>query len=335
MAERVSVAVPQIPTSASCRNGRPAAGSVLAGFGGYLAHLLGAQLPQVLYQSHGKQEHPAGAAVTEMHVRHFVSQNARAVVAAMVPWGRTSATGSVKFNGAETRETLEVRQPDTIATRADMDEVLCWVKPVTGGALTSHSFELTNVRPGAVVIYEVPRTLLSGALYHVDSSIGHTHRYISDDAVANNPRGFKSLLDRVHDARVGMRRHLINSAWPFTTGGSAGGIALNTGYLFGSATAGDGLRVRARDIIGDGATEMPAKMSWYIADAGASTFTFTVTCGGAGSPYTLAGVNAAGWTAELDLAVDVTLDTVKVEVTRTAGAGNLRVATCTCYEAAP
>lgn len=336
MAERVVVVPPQLPGVASVYIGRGVQGLGLAAFSSFMAHMLGAQLTQVAMQPFGKQEQPVGSGNTTLRYRHRASSNARAIVAAMMTAGYTSAAGpgSVKLNGAETQETLGVYQPDTILTWAQQAELLAWVKPVTPGVLNEHIFELTDARPHTVAIWEAPQSILRGAQLHVDASVGDVSRYITDDAVASNARGFKRLLLCVQDARREMRRHLINCAWPYTAA-PLGGISKNTGYLFGSATAGDGLRIRPRDCIGAGAVDMPCKISFYAAAVGASTFTLTVTDGAAGSPYTLAGINATGWTAELDLEALFDLDTAKVQITRTAGAGNLRIVSTCMYEDAP
>lgn len=336
MAHRVPILPTEIPDTTNLHIAAGVRGLTLEAFAAHLAHQLGAQLTEVAFQPFGKQELPVGAGNTTLRYRHRAGQNCRAIVAAIVTAGYTTAAGpgSIKLNGAETAETLDVFQPDTITTWADANELLAWVKPVNPGALNEHVFELTDARPHTLVIYEAPRAVLRGAQYHVDASVGDVSRFITDDAVASNPRGFKRLLSLVQDARREQRRHLINCAWPYTAA-PAGGISLNAGYLFGSAAAGDGLRIYPRGVIGGGAVEMPAKLSFYVADVGASTFTITVTDGGSGSPYTLAGVNATGWTAEMDIDALFDLDTVKVEVTRTAGAGNLRVVSTCCYENAP
>lgn len=335
MAQQVDIIPPGLPEVPSMANGMPVSGSQLDAFGRHLAHLLGAQLTQVAWQGFGKQEIPLGAGVTTLRYRHRAGQNCRAIVAALLCGYTTgSGPGEAKLNGAETRETLPVEQTASVLTWAEQQQFCVWVKPVTPGALNEHVFELTDTRPHSIVIYEVPLSLLRDLEYHVDRTVGDISRYITDDAVASNPRGFKRLLSGVQDARREMRRHLINCAWPYTAT-PTGGISKNSGYLFGSATAGDGLRIRPRDVIGDGATEMPAKISFYVAAVGASTFTLTISDGAAGSPYTIAGINATGWTAEADIEALFDLDTVKVEITRTAGAGSMRIVSTCCYEDAP
>jgi len=329
VSHRVSAACPPIYPVTGISIGEPIRAGQLGAIADIEAHLLGAQFTQVCNIAYGPSELDNGT----LRVRHRSSVNARSICAIMVPLGETdlsSSDGTVELVGAAAAATKHVRFPETTAD--DLENTLVWTKALTSDTLQEHVFNLVNVRPHSLSIYESPLGLLTGSDQHLDASFGYTNLLMTDD----DTRGFGAAVNNVLFARRNMRRHLVNIAWPY--GASSGGYVTTAGtrtYMIGSATTNDGIRVRTRSGLGTDLGEIPARLQIYAADVGSSVFQCFVTVEG-GSSYNFSGINAAGWwpsaNGGLSIGIDEGGQEIKVEFQRTSGSGVLRVASCVVYE---
>lgn len=310
--------------------------AVLNGMLEKVAHLLGHQLPTIHECGFGPNE---TATSGTYRVKHHASENVRAIAILAVPAGvRTSiASGTMDVPGSESPTPITWRQNVTDTPNLGQIDypTLVFVKPVTANTLQEHTYTVTDLRLHSVTAFEVPRLSLSGTQAHLDRSFASPDQYLSDDLAASDPRGWGALLNAILDARINMRRHPVSMAWqPGTTTAGA------SGYLIGSATAGDGLTVYTRKVMGSGVNTTPCRFQVYVeAMTAANTFHFDVTLnGGTVSTGAIAAASVPGWfDADPGFAIEVSNDpagdVMKVEWKRDAGAGTCRVAGISLREA--
>ncbi len=323
----VPVQAPPRPNNRRLYIGEPYTPALARALIGRVAHLLGHHLPIVHENCLGPSESSTGT----YRFQHRASANCRAIALLATPYGvvGTGVTeGTLDVPGAETDTPLTWYQHvDDVADLGDIHGGLRFVKPVTPGVLQEHTYEVSTLRLHHVVAFEVPRAVLTGNHYHVDQSHSSGRLYITDDFSTSNARGFKAILHCILQAREDMRRHMLNA---YSIGGQTTSGA--SGYLIGSATAGDGIYVYARDVMGSGVSTTPGRAQVYVsAMTAANTFTFTFDFDG--TTFTTAGVAAAsvpGWfSANPGLAVNIPNTSsgslLKVTYTRTGGAGTATV----------
>lgn len=182
-------------------------------------------------------------------------------------------------------------------------------------------------------------SLLKGTQDHVDASIASASLLISDQVGVANQRGWTAMVQELTKAREEMRRHVANWAWPYPAGGG-GGVTRDGNppfeYMIGSAAAGDGVRVRPRDVLGVGTTQVPHRLAFYISAHAGGGVTHTVRLVTSIGNYDTLNVNGTGWFGP---GVDVFFapgdDYLKLQVDRTDGGGgsNLTLNSVCCYEA--
>jgi hypothetical protein len=315
----------------------PVRAATLTSFGESFAHLLGAQMTQIIIQSFDEAEEPYAGGAFEMRVGHWGSHNAKSAVFMAIPRGYVAGTvGSWDHATAETTQTLYSHVSTAgVVDLGDCTERFVWVVPVTPDAFNDHVFTLDDCRPHSLIGWESPVSLLTGTDYHVDRSVADAGRYITDDVAM--PRGWSEMVILPKTARSECRRHLINFGWPYPAAGG-GGITSGAGYMIGSAAADDGILIRPRDVMGAGVTDVPCKLWIYVSDVDASTFTVEVEGDGTGSPWSIVGIDSPDWWPAgggLALNGNAGIDYIKLKVTRTAGAGLLTLNSVCMVEMIP
>ncbi len=331
-------AVP-LPADRVLQIAQPYTAPIAATFVARIAHLLGHHLPTVHEQGFGTTE--SGTATYRF--QHHSSRNARAIVLKAIPHGLGALsgssgifTGTLDMPGAET-VTPTTWAADEPANLTDLQQSTLWfVKTVTPNTLQEHTYVTVNLRLHSVTAYEVPLAVLEAAHYHLHRSHAEPRLYITDDASTPDPRGVEGMLDSILQARIDMRRHLVSMYW------NAGTVTSGaSGYVLGSATAGDGLRVFPRAVMGNGVASgvTPGRGQVYVsAMTAANTFTFSFNFDG--TLYTTAGIAAASVPGWFDANPGLTMSMpntsagslFKLQFTRTGGSGTATVNGCSVRE---
>jgi len=321
MTSRVNHEMPAFPRASRHHIGRPYTAALASAHEQLVAHLAGHQLSHVSECVFGDTEATTGTWRLLVHA----GQNTRAVAVVIVPYGFVGSGdfGTIACAAAEGVTSHSVRSE--AATIADLGEVrepglYRFVVPVTAGALNEIAIVVTDVQLHSMCAYEIPRGDLVDPEFHIDRSIADTGLYFTDDI----SRGVTELVNLPTRIRTLQNRHLFNV--PFQPQ-----ITLAaSGYLLGSAAANDGPRIVCRDVRGGGSTTQLVRAKIRCSAIGAGTWTIVYHLPG-GSDCTIVGANATGWwpraggefvdTGALGSAAFA--DRLKIEATRTAGAGSI------------
>lgn len=315
---------------------RPVLGMQLGAMGQALNHLIGIQKPSIIHQTFAANELSTGT----LRYRHRVSDTATAVVFRAVPRGYTAGNpGTISLAGAETATALDTRINAATGDLTSCTEVMSWVKPVTGGALTEHVFTLTGAQLHSLTAWEVPMSLLTGTDDQIDSSFADKSLKITDDVAASDPRGWTTLIGGLTTARSNMRRHLVNNAWPYAAGGAgASGITRDGNpafeYMVGSVVGADGVRVETRDVLGSGTTQIPIRWGVYLSTHAGGAVRHTIRLVTGIGTYDLTGIGATGWYDYVGgptAYASVGTDYFKVQIDRTDAAGGSNVVLSSWY----
>lgn len=324
MTVRVPRDFPAVPRASRHHIGRPYTSSLAASHVDVIAHLGGMQLSHVAECLFGSTEATSGT----WRLLVYAGLNTRAVAVCIVPYGFVGSGdfGTIAVTGAEGVDSRQVRRE--ASTVADLTELanpnpFRYVVPVTAGALNEISIVVTDVQLHSLTAYEVPRGDLTGTEKFLDRTIADANDYFTDN-VGSSQRGVTHLVNMPTYLRTLGNRHLLNLPH------RPGTLLAASGYALGSAAANDGPRIVCRDVRGGGTTTQVVRAKIRVDAIGAGTWTAVYHLPG-GSDCTIVGINATGWWPRAGgefvdpgaLGSAAFADRVKVELTRTAGAGSI------------
>lgn len=328
MTIRVPRVMPAVPRASRHHIGRPYTAALALSQAELVGHMAGAQMSHCLEAVFGSSE----STTSTWRFLVYAGQNTRAVAVCIVPRGFVGSGttyGTITVTGAEGEATRMVRLADGLVT--DLGDIhdpspFRFSVPVTAASLNEIEVICTDVRLHSMDCYEIPRAELTGTEHHVDRSIADPRQYITDNAAGSDRRGVQEMVNMPRRLRTIGNRHIWNL--PCRPGMTS--VGAGPDYLIGSAAAGDGPRVLARDVQGGGTTTTPVRCKVRADVVGAGTWTITYVFPG-GTNATIVGVNATGWWpraggALVDLGATGSVafaDRVKVHATRTAGAGTI------------
>lgn len=315
---------PSVPRTRRHHIGRPYGASLALAHAELVAHLGGMQMSHVAEVLFGTSESTTGT----WRLLVYAGANTRAIAVNIVPYGFVGSGdyGTIQVVGAEGSDSRRVRREAGVV--ADLSELanpsaFRFSVPVTAAALNEITINVTDVQLHSMTAYEIPRGDLSGSEVFLDRSIADPVDYLTDN-VGSAQRGVTHLVNMPNRMRSIGNRHLLNLPFqPQVT-------LAASGYALGSAAAADGPRIVCRDVRGGGSTTQVVRAKIRVSAIGAGTWTIVYHLPG-GSNCTIVGANATGWWPRaggefVDLGATGSAafaDRVKVEATRTAGAGSI------------